>query len=156
MFLNLHTLQILVPCIAGSASLCQAAEMVERREKPFNILKKVRKMRCANILEKSVLEKLGFLHLVLMKPQQGLGRENSPNSICRFVLFLHLVVKPLGMNVTLFPSIFIQKSRPCVLHTNLKHNNLTPMITIIRVPSTVLTFEVNRKSEQRRFWATLV
>ena len=28
---------------------------------------------------------------------------SCPNSICRFVLFLHLVVKPLGMNVTIFP-----------------------------------------------------
>ena len=60
-------------------------------------------MRCANILEESVLEKLGILHLVLMKPRQGFGRVNSPNSICRFVLFLHLIVKPLGMNVTIFP-----------------------------------------------------
>ena len=102
-FLNLHPLQILVPCIAGSASRCQAAVMVERREKPFNIFRKVRKMRCTNILEKSVLEKLGILHLVLMKPRQGFGRGNSPNSICRLVLFLHLIVKPLGMNVTIFP-----------------------------------------------------
>ena len=119
-FLNLHPLHILVPCIAGSASRCQATIMVERREKPFNIFQKVRKTRCANILEKSVLEKLGFLHLVLMKLRQGFSRENSPNSIGRFVLFLHLVVKPLGMNVTIFPWIFIQKSRPCVLHTNQK------------------------------------
>ena len=59
-FLNLHPLQILVPCIAGSASRCQAAVMVERREKPFNIFQKVRKTRCANIVEESVLEKLGF------------------------------------------------------------------------------------------------
>ena len=29
-------------------------------------------------------------------------------------------VKPLGMNVTIFPLIFIQKSRPSVLHTNQK------------------------------------
>ena len=77
--------------------------MVERKEKPFNIFQKVRKTKCANILEKSVLEKLGFLHLVLMKLRQGFSRENSPNSIGRFVLFLHLVVKPLGMNVTIFP-----------------------------------------------------
>ena len=60
MFLNLHPLQILIPCTAGSASRCQAAVMVERREKPFNIFQKVRKMRFANILEKSVLEKLVF------------------------------------------------------------------------------------------------
>ena len=43
----------------------------------------------------------------------GVGeRENCPNSICHFVLFLHLVVKPLGMNVTIIPLNFIQKSRP--------------------------------------------
>ena len=36
--------------------------MVERLEKPFNIFQKVRKTRFANILEKSVLEKLSFLH----------------------------------------------------------------------------------------------
>ena len=98
--------------------------MVERREKPLNIFQKVtiRKTRLANILEKSLLEKLSFffLHLVPMKPRQGLGRGNSPNSICRFVLFLHLVVKPLGMNVIILSLIFIQKSRPCVLHTNQK------------------------------------
>ena len=45
---------------------------------------------------------------------------NSRNSICHFVLFLRLVVKPLGMNVTIFPLNFIQKSRPYVLHTNQK------------------------------------
>ena len=45
----------------GSASDVQAAVTVEGREKPFNIFQKVtiRKTRCANILEKSVLEKLG-------------------------------------------------------------------------------------------------
>ena len=48
------------------------------------------------------------------------SRENSPFSISCFVLFLHLVVKPSGMNFTIFPLIFIPKSRPCVLHTNLK------------------------------------
>ena len=42
-----------------------------------------------HIKEKRIRE-LGFLHLVRMKPRQGLGRENSLNSICRFVLFLHL------------------------------------------------------------------
>ena len=74
-----------------------------------------------HIREKLIREtELFFLHLVLMKPRQGLGRGNSPNSICRCVLFLHLVVKPLGMNVIILPLIFIQKSRPCVLHTNQK------------------------------------
>ena len=38
-------------------------------------------------------------------------------TICRFVLFLHLVVKPLGMNVTIFPLIFYSKITPlCPLH----------------------------------------
>ena len=74
-----------------------------------------------HIREKLIREtELFFLHLVFMKPRQGLGRGNSPNSICRFVLFLHLVVKPLGMNVIILPLIFIQKSRPSVLHTNQK------------------------------------
>ena len=74
-----------------------------------------------HIREKLIREtELFFLHLVFMKPRQGLGRGNSPNSICRFVLFLHLVVKPLGMNVIILSLIFIQKSRPCVLHTNQK------------------------------------
>ena len=70
--------------------------------------------------------------------------ENSPNSISCFVLFLHLVVKPLGMNVIIFPLIFIPKSCPCVLNTN-QNNNRTPVITIIGVPFTVLTFGVFRK-----------
>ena len=63
MFLNLHPLQIQVPCIAGSASRCQAAVMVVRKEKPFNIFQKVtiRKTGYKNILEKSVLGKVGFL-----------------------------------------------------------------------------------------------
>ena len=46
--------------------------------------------------------------------------ENSPNSIACFVLFLHPVVKPLGMNVTIFSLILIPKSRPYVIHTDLK------------------------------------
>ena len=80
------------------------------------------------------------------------SRENSPNSISSIVLFLHLVVKPLGMNVIIFPLIFIPKSRSCVLHTNLNHNR-TPVITIIGVPCTVLTLGVFRKFKQGRFWA---
>ena len=40
--------------------------MVERREKPFNIFQKVtiRNTRYANIVEKSVLEKLGFFYFL--------------------------------------------------------------------------------------------
>ena len=47
----------------GVSLRCQAAVMVERKEKPFNIFQKVtiRKTRYKNILEKSVLGKLGFL-----------------------------------------------------------------------------------------------
>ena len=94
MFLNLHPLQILVPCIAGSASGARPQSwwrgeknpsiyLVPRAPQslalfpapppkpgksapgtrlPINIFQKVtiRKTRFANILEKSVLEKLGF------------------------------------------------------------------------------------------------
>ena len=83
--------------------------MVERKEKPFNIFPKVTIGKTSykkNFREKRIRE-------------TGLGG-NSRNSICHFVLFLHLVVKPLGMNVTIFPLNFIQKSRPYVLHTNQK------------------------------------
>ena len=95
--------------------------MVERKEKPFNIFQKVtiRKTRYKNILEKSVLGKLGFLTSWPYETTAG-GWGESRNSMCHFVLFLHLVVKPLGMNVTIFPFNFIQKSRPYVLHTNQK------------------------------------
>ena len=87
-----------------------------------------------------------------MKPRQGLGRENSPNSICRFVLFLHLIVKPLGMNVN-----FYSKNHAPVSFIQIKNNNnLIPVITIIGVPFIVLTFDVNRVFKQRRFGATLV
>ena len=67
--------------------------------------------------EKHVLE---TAHFFTSSPTRNYSRENSPFSISCFVLFLHLVVKPSGMNVILFPLIFIPKSRPCVLHTNLK------------------------------------
>ena len=150
MFLNVHPLQILVSCIAGSASGAgpqswwrgeknPSINLVPRAPQslalfpapppkpgksalgtrlPINIFQKVtiRKTRFANILERSVLEKLDFLHLVLMKPR----RENSTNSICSSVFFSHLVIKTLGMNVTLFLLFFIQKSCPCVFHTNQK------------------------------------
>ena len=55
-----------------------------------------------HIREKRIRE-IGHFTSVLMKPRQGFGRGNSPNLICRLVLFLHLIVKPLGMNVTIFP-----------------------------------------------------
>ena len=93
MFLNLHPRQIQVPCIAGSASRCQAVVMVEKKEKPFNIFQKVaiRKTRYKNILEKSVLGKLSFL---TSWPHETTAGGNSRKSICHFVLFLNLVVKP--------------------------------------------------------------
>ena len=126
--------------------------MAERREKPSNIFQKVaiRKTRCQYIWEKSTFWKLGFFFHIFST--QNHSRENSPNSTFCFVLFVHLVVKPLGMNVTIFFLMFIPKSRPCVLHTNL-NNNRTPAITIIGVPFTVLTFGVFRKFKQGRFWA---
>ena len=111
--------------------------MAERREKPFNIFQKVaiKKTRCEYIWEKSTFQKLRFFYIFSTRNHR---RENSPNSIFCFVLFLHLVVKPLGMNFIIFPLIFIPKWRPCVLHTNL-NNNRTPAITIIGAPFTVLT-----------------
>ena len=67
--------------------------MVERKEKPFNIFQKVtiRKTRYKNILEKSVLGNLSFLTSL---PHETTAGGNSRKSICHFVLFLHLVVKP--------------------------------------------------------------
>ena len=101
----------------GLSLRCQAAVMVECIEKPFNIFQivAIRKTRCAYTLEKSGLGKLSLFPSIWNH-----SRENSPNSISCFVLLLHSVVKPLGTNVTIFPLILILKSRPCVLHTNLK------------------------------------
>ena len=92
----------------------------ESIDKEKEIRKHMRKAREKTTLfsyrEKRIRETGLFLHLVLIKPR----RENSTNSICSFVFFSHLVIKTLGMNVTLFLLFFIQKSRPCVFHTNKK------------------------------------
>ena len=99
-----------------------------------------------NVMRKHIREKCirktGFFYILSSWTH---GRGNSSNSLCRFVLFLHLVVKPLGMNVTVSPLIFIEKSRPCAFIQIKNDNNRTPVITIIGVPFTVLTFEVNRE-----------
>ena len=105
MFLNLHPLQILVPCIAGSASGARpqswwrgeknpSINLVPRAPQslalfpapppkpgknalgtrlPINIFQKVtiRKTRFANILEKSVLEKLDFFTSCPHETTQG-------------------------------------------------------------------------------------
>ena len=78
------------------------------------------------------------------------GRTLLTQFLALYSFYTYVVVKPLGMNVIIFPLIFIPKSRPCVLHTNL-NNNSTPVITIIGVPFTVLTFGVFRKFKQGRF-----
>ena len=105
MFLNLHPLQILVPCIAGSASGAgpqswwrgeknPSINLVPRAPQslvlfpapppkpgksalgtrlPINIFQKVsiRKMRFANILERSVLEKLDFFYILSSRNHAG-------------------------------------------------------------------------------------
>ena len=141
MFLNLLPLQILVPCIAGSASSARRPQSRWRGEKnpsinlvprapqslvlevgretkpgktkpsalgtrlPINIFQTVtiRETRFANILQRSVLEKLDFFTSC---PHEITAGGNSPNSICCFVQFSHLVVKTLGMNVTIFLLFF--------------------------------------------------
>ena len=59
--------------------------------------------------EKNVLETGLFFYIFSTRNH---SRENSPNSISCFALFLHLVVKPLGMNVIIFPLIFNPKITP--------------------------------------------
>ena len=67
--------------------------------------------------EKHVLE---TAHFFTSSPHETTAGRTLLSQFCCFVLFLHLVVKPSGVNVTIFSLIFILKSRPCVLHTNLK------------------------------------
>ena len=144
MFLNLLPLQILVPCIAGSASSARRPQSRWRGEKnpsinlvprapqslvlfpapppkpgksalgtrlPINIFQTVtiRETRFANILQRSVLEKLDFFTSC---PHEITAGGNSPNSMCCFVQFSHLVVKTLGMNVTIFLLFFYWKITP--------------------------------------------
>ena len=55
-----------------------------------------------HIREKRIRE-IGHFTSCPHETTAGVRQGNSPNSICRLVLFLHLIVKPLGMNVTIFP-----------------------------------------------------
>ena len=77
--------------VAGCLLSNKRFSFVEKE--PFTIFQKVtiRKTWCANILEKSLLEKLGFFYIL---SSWNRGRGNSPSSISRFVLFLHLIAKP--------------------------------------------------------------
>ena len=106
--------------------------MVERRERPFNIFQQVtiRKTRCKNILEKSVLEKLGFfLPLVLMKLWAG-----------RILLTICILFTPgcqTLRNERHYISLnFLFENHASVSFTPIKNNsNLTLVITIIQQSS---------------------
>ena len=164
-FLNLHPLQISYSyflVLRAQPPVLGSTNGGGRREKTFYIFQKVaiRKTIFAYILEKSALGKLGFFPSCPydlkeagnrasklpesegnMKPQQG--EFSKLNFLLCF--FLHPVVKPFGMNLTRFPFNFYFKITPLCPWYQSKKENSTPVITIIGVPFTVLTFGDNRE-----------
>ena len=82
-----------------------------------------------------------------MKPRQAMGRENSPNSIRRFVLFFTPDCQTFRDERQ-----FLFKNHTPVSFIQIKNqNNLIPVITIIGVPFIVLSFDVNRVFKVARY-----